>query len=207
MKKRLSNHQIFRVVKTYPYTSLETAPQSKRKHAMGISPLKILVANSCWRGRALPKNICLGASAAPAYGRTTQLWRTICQAPSAQLRSCSRKNHHIGKINPHQHKTKGFLSKHPMPVGIHAKASTRKKKKRGKKKKRKNPSHPQNRQDSKTLKKHRSLFFTCPFLLALQTSTSGRLKSGGTRHVGESPRGLSGSSALAAGLWCSKIRF
>jgi len=42
-----------------------------------------------------------------------------------------------GKINPAQHKNKGFLRKHPMPAGIHAKASTRKKEER-KKEERKN---------------------------------------------------------------------
>lgn len=104
------------MVKTYSYTSLETAYQSKQKNAMGVSPLESLVVNSCWRGRASPKIKCLGASAAPEYGSTT-----ICQAPSALLRSCSRKNHHREKIN--QQKTKRFLTKHPMPVGTHAKAS------------------------------------------------------------------------------------
>jgi len=80
------------------------------------------------------------------------------------------------------------------------------KKKKEKKKKektaeiKKTTSHSQNRQDSETMENHRRLLFTCPFPLASQTSTSGRLKTGRIRHVAESPRGLSGSSALAAGL-------
>lgn len=108
VRRRETQTIIYRVVKTYPYTSLETAHQSKQKHAVGVSPLEISVANSCWRGRASPKSICLGASAAPDYGRTTQSWRTICQARSALLKSCSRKNHHIEKINQTSTKTKTF---------------------------------------------------------------------------------------------------
>lgn len=106
----------------------------------------------------------------------------------------------MGKINPDEQKNKSFLRKHPVPAGMHAKASTRKKEERTKERKKKTTSYSQNRQDSETMENHRRLLFTCPFPLALQTGTSGRLKAGRIRHVAESPRGLSGGSALAAGV-------
>lgn len=117
--------------------------------ALGASRLEILVVNSCWTGRISPQSMCLGALTSPSAAR-----RPNCERPSTRhLRQGSEavpgKIITLGKINSEQHRNKGFLRKHPMPEGMYAKASMKKKnrkgvkggKKRRKKKKKKENTH------------------------------------------------------------------
>lgn len=183
MWRRETQTIIYRVVKTYPYTSLETAHQSKQKHAVGVSPLEILVANSCWRGRASPKSICLGASAAPEYGRTTQSWRTICQAPSALLKSCSRKKSSHRENKSDQHKTKDFLSKRLVPVGM---PSIREKNKT----KKPTPIIPKTGKIVKSWKSIEVFFFHLPISLGLADQHVWKTEVSGDKTCRREPQGL-----------------